>query len=108
MRLNCALVALWLWWRDRFRSGIGVRRSVGLGGMIPHFFHVTERENVIVLVDFIPRRRKSRFSDNGDSFLVFRGLFRVRIFRLQSISTGDTFTETYRDAHERAKNARSR
>ena len=103
MRLNCVLVALWLWWRDDFRSGLGVRRSVGLRGLIPHFFHVRELRDIIVVVDYIPRRRKANFGDEGDSFLVFRGLFRVRIYRLQGVSTADTFASAYRDAHERAK-----
>lgn len=102
MRLNCILVALWLWWRNRFRSGLGVRRSVGLRGLIPHFFHVQEDGDVLVVIDYIPRRRKARFTDDGDSFVVFRGLFRVRIYRLQAISTADTFSGAYREAHERS------
>lgn len=102
MRLNCILVALWLWWRNRFRSGLGVRRSVGPRGLIPHFFHVQEDGDVLVVIDYIPRRRKARFTDDGDSFVVFRGLFRVRTYRLQAISTADTFAVAYREAHERS------
>ena len=105
MRLNCVLVALWLWWRDRFRSGLGVRRSTGLKGLIPHFFHIRELRDTIVLIDYIPRRRKTNFADEGDSFLVFRGLFRVRIYRQQAVSTADTFAAAYLEANERAKHA---
>ena len=56
----------------------------------------------LVVIDYIPRRRKARFTDDGDSFVVFRGLFRVRIYRLQAISTADTFAGAYREAHERS------
>ena len=53
MRLNCLLFAAALWVRSRFRSGIGVKRSQGLAGLVPHFFHVRERGQGLVVEDYI-------------------------------------------------------
>jgi len=98
MRLNCALVALLLWYRARFRSGVGVKRSESLGGLIPHFFHLRERRGRLVIVDYIPMRRKARALGAGDSVLIFHGLFRVRIYRLSAASTDGSLFAAYRGA----------
>ena len=104
MRLNCVLVAGWLWWRGRLRSGVGVKRSEGLKGLIPHTFHLQwRRDSRLVVVDYIPRRRKHRFKDNGDVFLVFHGLYRVRIYRQESVSTADSLFGAYRGAAMRGR-----
>ena len=110
MRLNCVLVAVALWYRARFRSGLALKRSESLHGLIPHFLHLRERRRAdatrrrgiratdLLVEDFIPRRRKSRFTDEGDSFVVFEGLFRTRIYRLVAVSTGSTLFEARRGA----------
>ena len=99
MRLNCLLVASHLWWRSHLRSGIGVKRSEGLRGLIPHFFYVRERKSKeLVLIDYIPRQRKHGLLDRGDSVLVFDGLYRVRIYRLVATATADTLPEAKRSA----------
>lgn len=102
MRLNCVIVALWLWWRSRLKTGLGVKRSDGLRGMVPHMFHLKWRQDSrLVVVDYIPRRRKHQFSDEGDSFVVFDGMYRVRIFRQTSVATADSLFAAYRLAAER-------
>lgn len=102
MRLNCVLVAVWLWWRSRLKSGVGVKRSEGLKGLIPHMFHLQwRRDNRLVVVDYIPRRRKHQIKDDGDSFIVFDGLYRVRIYRQESVSTADSLFSAYRGVARR-------
>lgn len=99
MRLNCVLVAVWLWWRSRLKSGVGVKRSEGLKGLIPHMFHLQWRKDSrLVVVDYIPRRRKHRFTGDGDTFVIFHGLYRVRIYRQESVSTADSLLAAYRGA----------
>lgn len=96
MKLNCALVALWLWWRARFKTGLGVKRSEGLHGAIPHFFHLKDKGRRLVVVDYIPRRRKNSFCERGDSFVLFDGLYRVRIYRQTAVATADSLFAAYR------------
>ena len=99
MRLNCVLVALWLWWRSCLRSGVGIKRSEGLRGMVPHMFHLKWRgHRQLIVVDYIPRRRKHGLSDQGDSFIAFDGMYRVRIYRQEAVATADTLFAAYRDA----------
>lgn len=112
MRLNCALVAVALWYRARFRSGIAIKRSEGLHGLIPHFIHLRERKRRrlnpaerrgiyatdLIIEDYIPVRRKDGILDQGDSFLVFDGLFRTRVYRLVAVSTAGTLIGARRGA----------
>lgn len=105
MRLNCLIVSLRLWCQTRFRSGFGVRRSQGLGGMVPHFFHVRDRGKELVIEDYIPRRRKIGPLSDGDSFLMFDGQHRVRVYTLTATATSDTLFGARRDAlHRRDSN----
>ena len=110
--LNCIVVALVLWFRNHGRTGLGVRRSVSLSGMVPHAFHLkefsirvspTHRKNHLIVVDYIPRRRKTVFTDPGDSFVVFKGLYRARIYVEVAASCSDTLFGAYRDALLRTK-----
>lgn len=103
MRLNCLVFAAALWVRSRFRSGIGVKRSQGLAGLMPHFFHVRERAGLLMVEDYIPRRRKSRLFERGDSFVLFDGLYRVRVYRLDAQATADTLFAARRDALRRRR-----
>ena len=99
LKLNCFLIAVYLWFRGRLKGGFGVKRSVGLKGLIPHFFHVKEHGvKELVIVDYIPRTRKSRFTEvgQGDSFVLFEGLYRVRVYKQIGISTSDTLLGAYR------------
>ncbi|OQA93476.1 MAG: hypothetical protein BWY25_03097 [Chloroflexi bacterium ADurb.Bin222] len=96
--LNCLVVALTIWSRASFRSAVGVRRSLGLGGLIPHFFHVHERGRSVVIEDYIPRRRKTAMLDPGDTFIAFDGIYRVRVFVEVGSATSDTLFGAYRAA----------
>ena len=99
MSLNCVLVALWLWWRSRMRTGVGVKRSEGLRGLVPHMFHLQWRGDTrLIVVDYIPRRRKHAFTERGDSFVIFDGMYRARIYRQEAVATSDTLFSAYRDA----------
>ena len=72
------------------------RRTAGL---IQHFLHERERKSKeLVLIDYIPRKRKHGLLDRGDSVLVFDGLYRVRIYRLVATATADTLPEAKRAA----------
>lgn len=119
MKLNCAIVALALWYQARFKSGIGVKRSEGLHGAIPHFFHIRERRRRnglkpgihstdVFIEDFIPAHRKSRFMDDGDSFVLFDGWFRTRIYRLVAVSTAENLFGARRGAIAIARGTENR
>lgn len=92
-RLNCLLVALWLWVGSRGRAWLWLRRSESLRGLIPHLGIVRERGRELVVIDYIPRIRKSRLAGPGASIALFDGLYRVRRYKLTSIGTGDTLRE---------------
>ena len=104
--LNCVFVAFLLWFKGRMRGGLGVRRSIGLKGLIPHFFHIKERGREIIVVDYIPRRRKTKVMDAGDSFLLFDGVYRAKVYYLVSTSTSDTLWGAYRGIVEQKRSAR--
>lgn len=61
--------------------------------MVPHLGIARERDRELVVVDYIPRRRKSRLVGRGDSFALFDGLYRVRRYRLEAIGSGDSLRE---------------
>lgn len=81
-RLNCLIVALRLWLASRGRSIFGVRRSEGLGGLVPHALVIRERGAWLTVVDYVPRKRKASFFGRGDFVLLFNGKYRVRRYRL--------------------------
>lgn len=98
LKLNCLLIAVYIWFRGRLRGGLGVKRSVGLKGLVPHFFHIKEHgDKELVVVDYIPRTRKTRFTElSGDSFVLFEGLYRVRVYKQVGTGTSDTLWGAYR------------
>jgi len=73
-------------------------RSRGLKGLVPHFFHIKEKDNYLILEDYIPRQRKNNFKDRGESFILFDGMYRVRIYKLVANSTSDSLTGARRSA----------
>jgi hypothetical protein len=81
---NCLVFALGKWIKSRCRGWIMVRRSQGLKGLIPHFAYAEERDGALVVTDFIPKHRKSRFLDHGDFALFFRGIVRTMTFEMVS------------------------
>lgn len=88
-RINCWLVAMWLWLSSRGHCVIGVRRSEGLGGLVPHFLVIRGRGTWLTVFDYVPRQRKTSFFGRGDSALLFNGQYRVRRYRLVANGAGD-------------------
>lgn len=88
---NCLFVALALWISTRGRGWIGLRRSQGLKGKVPHFGHLREKcgGQYVVVIDAIPPRRKDRFFQGGDSFILFRPTYRATKYRRVAVGTGD-------------------
>lgn len=97
-RLNCLIVALRFWFASRGRSIFGVRRSEGLGGMVPHALVIRERGAWLTVVDYVPRKRKASFFGHGDFALLFRGRYRVRRYRLVEKGAGDCVRSAIRQA----------
>ena len=81
---NCLIFAAVLWFRSRGRTWIAVRRSEGLKGLVPHFLHLEEHGDTLIVRDYFPRRRKLRFGDQGDFALLFDGEERRRVYRLET------------------------
>ena len=88
MRLNCWLVAMWLWLFSHGRCVIGVRRSVSLGGLVPHFLVIRGRGAWLTVIDYVPTNRKTSFFGRGDFALLFNGQYRMRRYRLVSSAVG--------------------
>lgn len=81
---------------------LGLRRSAGLRGKVLHAEAIRIRGDELVMIDYIPRKRKSTFTDpEGDSSLAFKGIYRLRRYRLESSGTGDTFIAMARDCWRR-------
>ena len=97
-RMNCLIFAVGMWFHNRMKSYLFVTRSVGLKGLILHFGHIKFKDKLIIVEDYIPRKRKISFIDKGDSFLIFDGLYRVRIFEQKSISTSDSLFSARKEA----------
>lgn len=100
---NCLLVALTLWFATRGRGWIGLRRSLGLAGLIPHFVHGRERRggHILIVVEAIPERRKGAAWQRGDSFLLFPAMFRATRYRRVAQGTGDTLRDAVRQMWHR-------
>ena len=90
LKLNCLIFAVGLWINNRMKSSLFVTRSVGLKGLIPHFGHITYRDKLLIIEDYIPRKRKNSLVDKGDSFVLFDGMYRARVYELRAVSTSDT------------------
>lgn len=92
-RLNCWLVAMWLWWTRRHaRNYAWVRRSEAFGGLIPHFGYaeLTEDGHLLV-IDYIPP--KGRLWSKDNFILAFKGSYRATLFHRESSRTFQTLTE---------------
>ena len=97
-RLNCWIVAMRFWLSSRGRSIFGVRRSEGLGGLVPHALVIRERGAWLTVIDYVPRKRKMSFFGRGDFVLLFNGRYRVRHYRLMGKGYGDCAKAAIRQA----------
>jgi len=93
VRLNCLLVAVWLWIRGRAHGWLCVRRSVSLAGLIPHLAHIEQHGLDWVLTEYIPTRRKGCGAQQPDTALLFRGRYRRRVLREVASSEADTLQD---------------
>lgn len=75
-----------------------MRRSSGLRGYVPHFGMARERANGrrLILVETIPPKRKERWLEDGNTFVAFPMIYRVRTYVLASMGTGDSLREAVR------------
>lgn len=51
--------------------------------MIFHFMHIKEKNNLLFIEDYIPKVQKENLTDKVDSFLVFDGEYRTRVYELK-------------------------
>lgn len=56
--------------------------------------------------DYIPRKRKESIADRGDSFVLFDGMYRVRVYELKVTTTADTLFGARAEAIRRTKGMR--
>lgn len=102
-RLNCWLVAMCIWLSSRGYSVIGIRRSVSLGGMIPHFLVIRERGLWLTVIDYIPRYRKESLFGRGNSALLFNGMYRIRRYRIVASGIGASQESAIQRLRKRVK-----
>lgn len=105
-KLNCLIFALILWFHNNMRTTFHITRSRGLRGLIPHFGHSKEHNGYVFVEDYIPRKRKESIADRGDSFVLFDGMCRVRVYELKVTTTADTLFGARAEAIRRAKGMR--
>lgn len=105
LRLNCWVVAMWLWLSGLGRQYIWIRRSHAFGGLIPHFGYAGRAGwRQIKVIEYIPppKRRWSR----DDFVLGFTGSYRVWHFRLLSVrrhtSMAQALADHYWGRHDRS------
>lgn len=101
LKINCLVFAVYLWFSNRMKSSIFVTRSSGLRGLVPHFGHIVFKDKLLIVEDYIPRNRKNNFTEKGDSFVLFDGLYRTRIYSLTSVSTSDSLFSARKEAFEK-------
>ncbi len=95
-RLNCWIVAMWLWLAGRGRGYAFVRRSLHLYGLIPHFGHA-EHDGMrgLTIREYVPKRGRSIGIDN--IVVVFNGEYRVWHLRVQSVRRHATLAQALAD-----------
>lgn len=105
MRLNCILVALWLW-LARTGDFIAVRRSRWFYGLIPHAANVRFNGRYGWCMEYIPRREhQGEPKPDDDSVVMFKGHYRVRIYRLVADQRAETFNAARQQAIKEARSS---
>ncbi len=101
-KLNCWIVAMWLWAATRFRQYAWVSRSHSLKGWLPHFGYAERRRwrNMMVIEYIPPRRRLWSLSDLG---CVFSGHYRVWHFRVLAVRRFSTKEQAMADRYSGAR-----
>ncbi len=87
---NCLLFAVSLWLGSRGRDIFGFRRSISLHGKVPHFVAIRIRGKRLLLIEAIPRKRKTDLLDPGDTFLLFNPIYRATEYVQTASGIADT------------------
>lgn len=96
MRLNCWLVAMWLWIHSRGKGGAYVTRSHSFKGLIPHFGFVQILGwRYARVTEYVPPHRRRWSKD--DVVLLFKGKYRVTHYRLVAVRRHDTLAAAMAD-----------
>jgi len=84
-RLNCWLVAMWLWAGSCGKQYVWVRRSHLLHGLVPHFgFAESHDGEIFKVIEYIPPHNR-RFPRGSDCVLLFPGHYRVTYLRVTAV-----------------------
>lgn len=76
MRLNCLIVALWLWLASWGRAYLWVRRSLHFKGLIPHAGTAHVMDDKVVVIDYVPP--EEALWTRRNMVVLFDGTYRVR------------------------------
>lgn len=95
-RLNCWVVAMWIWLQGRGHSYAWIRRSHEFWGLIPHFGHA-ERVGFRSFrsIEYIPPKGRRWTSD--DLIFFFNGRYVVVHYRIVSVRRWKTKEQALAD-----------
>lgn len=97
-RLNCWVVAMYLWGSTRAKDWVGTRRSLWFRGLIPHFASFRIRAKHLTMVEYVPNRQKGEPRGDGDWLIVFPGVYRVTVYYRVVEVTSHDYEEAVRAA----------
>lgn len=97
-RLNCLIVAMWLWLLSSGRTYIWLRRSHAFYGLIPHFGHA-ERMGLRKFRAIEYRPPKGRRWSKDDFVLAFNGHYVVVHYRVLAIRRWATKEQALADIY---------
>ena len=83
-RLNCWIVAMWIWLAARGHTYAWIRRSHAFFGLVPHFGHA-ERLGFRVFRSIEYRPPKNRRWTKDDFVLAFSGYYLVVHYRVIAV-----------------------
>jgi len=102
-KLNCLIVAVWLWLEARGRSYLWLRRANSFFGLLPHFGN-SERIGFRSFRTIEYRPPNGRLWSKDDLGLMFRGHYAVTHFKMVSVRRWATkeqaMADHYFGAHE--------
>ena len=97
-RLNCWIVAMWLWLLAHGKTYVWLRRSHIFFGLIPHFGH-TERLGLRRFRSIEYRPPKGRRWSKDDFVLAFSGHYIVTHFRIVAVHRWATKEQALADIY---------
>ena len=94
VKLNCFVVAMWLWAASRGKDWVSVRRSRWFKGLVPHFSTFRGKGRYCLHVEYVPNRKQGDPKEAGDCLAIFPGVYRATLYR----RVGMVETISYRDS----------